>query len=45
MERKDWQFAIPTTLGVWLFLIFTAPGIPLVWDEVEYLLRAERITS
>ena len=45
MERKDWQFAIPTTLGVWLFLIFTAPGIPLVWDEVEYLLRAEHITS
>ena len=28
---------------VWIILASTAPGIPIVWDEGEYLFRAQRI--
>jgi hypothetical protein len=27
-------------LGVWILLLVTAPGIPIVWDEGEYMNRA-----
>ncbi len=41
----SWRFAVTTTLGVWLFLVATTPGIPLVWDEAEYLYRAEEVSQ
>ena len=36
-------FAASTFVVSWTILALTAPGIPLVWDEVEYLFRAQRI--
>ena len=32
-------------VGSWLFLACTAPGIPIVWDEGEYLFRADHIVA
>jgi hypothetical protein len=31
--------------GVWLVLVWTSRGIPIVWDEGEYLFRADRVLS
>jgi hypothetical protein len=36
-------FAATTFVVTWLILAITAPGIPIVWDEGEYLFRAQRI--
>jgi hypothetical protein len=36
-------FAVSTFVVSWTILAVTAPGIPIVWDEVEYLFRAQRI--
>ncbi len=44
-QRVDWQFAILIFLGSWLILACTAPGIPIVWDEGEYLFRASHIAA
>jgi hypothetical protein len=35
--------ALATTLVAWAVLVYTSAGIPVVWDEVEYLVRAERV--
>ena len=40
---RDGLFALATTLSAWAVLVYTSAGIPVVWDEVEYLLRAERV--
>lgn len=32
-------------LGVWLTLAWTTPRIPIVWDEGEYLFRADEVAS
>ena len=37
------MFGVATFLSSWVILVFTAPGIPIVWDEGEYLYRASRI--
>src|SRR5947208_1633425 len=44
-RSPDWQIAILIVLGSWLILACTAPGIPIVWDEGEYLARADRIVT
>ena len=44
-EYQDWRFAALAAFGVWVVLVATAPGMALVWDEVEYLIRAEQIVS
>jgi hypothetical protein len=36
-------FAASTFVVTWVILALTAPGIPIVWDEVEYLFRSQRI--
>ena len=41
--RRRWVFAAVTFLVCWLLLVLTTPGMPLVWDEGEYLFRAQRI--
>lgn len=40
-----WRLALLTGAGVWLALACTAPGIPIVWDEGEYLYRADHIVA
>ena len=35
--------AAATFVSSWVILVSTAPGIPIVWDEGEYLFRASRI--
>jgi hypothetical protein len=39
------QFASATFVCCWVILAVTAPGIPVVWDEVEYLVRARNIVE
>ena len=39
------QFASATFVCCWFILAVTAPGIPLVWDEAEYLVRAQNIVE
>jgi hypothetical protein len=36
-------FAASTFVITWTILALTAPGIPIVWDEVEYVFRVQRI--
>ena len=43
MRRRLFALAVATFVSSWIILAFTAPGIPIVWDEVEYLLRTQRI--
>src|SRR5262245_46906454 len=42
-NRRIDVVAITTFLCTFLILASTAPGIPIVWDEGEYLFRARRI--
>jgi hypothetical protein len=44
-RRQDWPFAIMTVLGTWMILACTAPHMPIVWDEGEYLFRADQIVA
>jgi hypothetical protein len=44
-RRREWAFALLVALGAWLILTSTSPGIPIVWDEGEYLFRADRVAS
>jgi hypothetical protein len=39
------QTAAATFLCCWVILAVTAPGIPMVWDEGEYLVRARNIVE
>jgi hypothetical protein len=43
MRRRLYALAFATFASSWVLLTFTAPGIPIVWDEGEYLFRAQRI--
>ena len=46
LERRQlWCVAILVALGSAAVLAWTAPAIPLVWDEGEYLRRADRIVA
>jgi hypothetical protein len=45
MIRREWRFAMGTALVSWLVLACTAPGIPIVWDEGDYLQRADQIVE
>jgi hypothetical protein len=45
LRHRDWQLAILVALGSCLILAATAPGIPIVWDEGDYLFRADRIIA
>ena len=40
-----WQLAGLVALGAWLILASTAPHIPIVWDEGDYLFRADQIVT
>ena len=42
-DGRQWLFAAATFLASWIVLAATAPGIPLVWDEGEYLYRSQQI--
>jgi hypothetical protein len=42
---RDVQTAAATFVCCWTILAVTAPGIPLVWDEPEYLARARNIVE
>jgi hypothetical protein len=44
-RRLSWLFAFGVGLGTWLVLAFTAPQMPIVWDEGEYLFRADQIAA
>jgi hypothetical protein len=43
MNRRLAVLAAAIFASSWLILAVTAPGIPIVWDEGEYLFRAQRI--
>src|ERR1700730_17756295 len=45
MDRRFYALGIATFAGSWLLLALTSPGIPMGWDEGEYLLRAQRIVE
>lgn len=40
MESHRWIGAIAVIVLTRLLLVATAPGIPIVWDEGEYMSRA-----
>jgi len=44
-ERRECAFGFLIILGTWLILAWTAPRIPIVWDEGEYLFRADEVVS
>jgi hypothetical protein len=43
LDRRAWGGAFAIFAIAWLLLVATAPGIPIVWDEGEYIGRASRI--
>jgi hypothetical protein len=43
MDRRLYAGAIVIMLLTWVLLVATAPGIPIVWDEGEYMSRASLI--
>ena len=45
MPAVRWRLPICVAVGSWLLLAWTAPGIPIVWDEGEYLTRADLIVA
>ena len=42
-DRRAWRVAIVAGLASWVVLALTTRQLPLVWDEGEYLLRADQI--
>ena len=40
---KPWVLPAAIFASIWAFLVVTSPGIPIVWDEHQYLFRAQRI--
>lgn len=44
-RRRSWQLAFVIGLGSWLILACTAPRMPMVWDEGDYLFRADQIVA
>ena len=45
MYKRSSVLAIATLVGSWLLLALTASGIPMGWDESEYIFRASRIVE
>jgi len=45
IRNRDVHTAAATFVCCWVILAVTAPGIPLVWDEPEYLVRARNIVE
>jgi hypothetical protein len=43
--REHRTHFVATFVCCWVMLVATAPGIPIVWDEGEYLVRAHQITE
>jgi hypothetical protein len=43
--HRSWRLAAVMALGSWLILACTAPHMPIVWDEGEYLSRADQIVA
>ena len=44
-RHRSWQLAFVIGLGSWLILACTAPHMPIVWDEGNYLFRADQIVA
>jgi hypothetical protein len=44
-RRREWAFGLLIIIGTWLILAWTTSGIPIVWDEGEYLFRADEVAS
>src|SRR6266550_2685694 len=44
-RRSDWVFASLVVLGSFVVLAGTAPHMPIVWDEGDYLVRADRVIA
>ena len=44
-RRHEWLFGVAMGLFSWVVLASTTPGIPIVWDEGEYLYRAADVAS
>lgn len=45
IRDRNFQTAAATFVCCWAILAATAPGIPVVWDEPEYLVRARNIVE
>lgn len=44
-SRRTWMLGLLVMLGAWLLLAWTCSGVPIVWDEGEYLFRASSVAS
>ena len=44
-HHRSWQLALMTGLGSWLILACTTSHMPIVWDEGDYLFRADQIVG
>lgn len=45
LKTADGKTAAATFACCWVILAATAPGIPMVWDEPEYIVRARNIVE
>ena len=45
IRDRNVQLAAATFVLCWAILAGTAPGIPMVWDEAEYLVRARNVVE
>lgn len=44
-RRQGWWVAIVAGLASWVVLAWTAPHMPMVWDEGDYLFRADLVVA
>lgn len=44
-RRHEWAFGVLVFLATWMILAWTTPRLPIVWDEGEYLVRADGVAS
>lgn len=44
-RHPSWQLAFGVGLVSWVILACTAPRMPIVWDEGDYLFRADQIVA
>src|SRR6267154_5652198 len=44
-RRSDWVLASLVVLGSFVVLAGTAPHMPIVWDEGDYLVRTDRMIA
>jgi hypothetical protein len=45
LADRNVRTAVATFVCCWVILAVTAPGIPIVWDEAEYFVRARNIVE